>query len=46
MGKSSTSITNKISQIQLLCIRRSDNDRDQFEDEVYGILSKYYKDKN
>ena len=45
MGKSSTSINNKISQIQLLCIRRSDNDRDQFEDEVYGILLKYYKDK-
>ena len=45
MGKKRISITNKISQIQLLCIRRSDDERDQFEDEVYGILLKYFRDK-
>lgn len=38
---------NNITQIQLLCIRktRSDDDQGHFEDEVYGILLKYYKDK-
>ena len=35
--------SNKNTQIQLLCIRRNDDERDQFEDEVYGILLMYHR---
>ena len=36
-GKSNT-------QVQLLCIRRSDDERNKVEDEVYGILLNHFKD--
>ena len=35
-----------ITQIQVLCIRKSDDDQDEFEDEVYDILLMHYKGKN
>lgn len=43
MGDNSNGTTT--SQVQLLCIRKSDDQRDQVEDEVYGILLKHFKNK-
>ena len=42
MAENST--PSNITQIQLLCIRKSD-DRDSFEDKVYGILLQHYRKK-
>ena len=43
MGDNSNQSIN--SQVQLLCIRKSDDERDQVEDEVYGILLEHFKNK-